>query len=129
MIARSVVGVINSIAIYFAVKHMPIGDMTMIAASSTVFVCIYGRIFLKEEISKINILNILLVLSGIFLITKPSFIFGDFDEDAYTNDKLSIYAITILAVLSIFLFPAISISLRALRGKTKFHDSNYLDLF
>ena len=59
---------------------MPIGDMTMIAASSTVFVCIYGRILLKEEISKINILNILLVLSGIFLITKPSFIFGDFDD-------------------------------------------------
>ena len=103
---------------------MPIGDMTMIAASSTVFVCIYGRIFLKEEISKINILNILLVLSGIFLITKPSFIFGNLDEDAYTNDKLSIYAITILAVLSIFLFPAISISLSALRGKRLSNNSN-----
>ena len=113
---RSVIGIINSIAIYFAVKHMPIGDMTMIASSSTLFVCIYGRIFLKEPILKINLLNIFLVSCGILLITKPTFIFGREDDDLYSNDKTTIYAVAILTVLSIFLFPAISISLRALKG-------------
>ena len=95
---------------------MPVGDMTMIAASSTIFVCVYGRIFLKEPILKVNILNVFLVLCGILLITRPTFIFGHQDVDVYANDKLSVYAVIILSALSIFMFPAISISLRALRG-------------
>ena len=95
---------------------MPIGDMTMIAASSTIFVCVYGRIFLNEQISKVNILNIFLVLCGILLITRPTFIFGEENLSIYSNDKLAVYAFTILSVLSIFMFPAISISLRALKG-------------
>ena len=96
----------------------------MIASSSTLFVCIYGRIFLKEPILKINLLNIFLVLCGILLITKPTFIFGSNDADLYSNDKMTIYAVTILTVLSVFLFPAISISLRALKGIELFIQNN-----
>lgn len=99
---------------------MPIGDMTMIASSSTIFVCIYGRIFLKEPILKMNLLNIFIVLCGILLITKPTFIFGRDDDDLYSNDKMTVYAVTILTVLSVFLFPAVSISLRALKGNELF---------
>ena len=88
----------------------------MIASSSTIFVCIYGRIFLKEPILKINLLNIFLVLCGILLISRPTFIFGRDENDLYSNDKMAMYAVSILAVLSVFLFPAISISLRALKG-------------
>ena len=109
-------GIINSAAIYFAVKHMPIGDMTMIAASSTIFVCVYGRIFLGEPIQKINVFNIALVLIGILLITKPSVIFGNDDDSVYETDELALYAVGTLTALSIFIFPNISIALRALKG-------------
>ena len=109
-------GIINSAAIYFAVKHMPIGDMTMIAASSTIFVCVYGRIFLSEPIQKINVFNIALVLIGILLITKPSVIFGNDDDSVYETDELALYAVGTLTALSIFIFPNISIALRALKG-------------
>ena len=109
-------GIINSAAIYFAVKHMPIGDMTMIAASSTIFVCVYGRIFLSEPIQKINVFNIALVLIGILLITKPRFIFGNDDDSVYETDELALYAVGTLTALSIFIFPNISIALRALKG-------------
>ena len=116
LVTRSITGVINNTAIYFSVKHMAIGDMTMIAASSTIFVFIYGKLLLKEPIQKLNILNIVLVLCGILLITKPTFIFGSDDTDAYAKDGLAVYAVGILTTLSIFMFPVISISLRALKG-------------
>ena len=116
LLVRSVVGIINSAAIYFAVKHMPIGDMTMIAASSTIFVCVYGKIFLSEPIQKINVFNIALVLIGILLITKPRFIFGNDDDSVYETDELALYAVGTLTALSIFIFPNISIALRALKG-------------
>ena len=95
---------------------MPIGDMTMIAASSTIFVCVYGRIFLSEPIQKINVFNIALVLIGILLITKPSVIFGNDDDSVYETDELALYAVGTLTALSIFIFPNISIALRALKG-------------
>ena len=116
LLTRSITGVINNTVIYFPVKHMPIGDMTMIAASSTIFVCMYGKLLLKEPIQKLNILNICLVLCGILLITKPTFIFGRDDNDSYSKDDLAVYAVVILTTLSIFMFPVISISLRALKG-------------
>ena len=95
---------------------MPIGDMTMIAASSTIFVCVYGRIFLSEPIQKINVFNIALVLIGILLITRPSVIFGNDDDSVYETDELALYAVGTLTALSILIFPNISISLRALKG-------------
>ena len=108
----------NNTTGYFAVKHMPIGDMTMIAASSTFFACIYARIFLKEPIQKLNLLNIGFVLVGILLIAKPPFIFGGDDEDLYAKDHLAVYAVTILTIQSIFLYPNVFIALRALKGKS-----------
>ena len=95
---------------------MAIGDMTMIAASSTIFVCIYGKLLLKEPIQRLNIFNIVLVLCGILLITRPTFIFGIDDTDTYAKDNLTVYALAILTTLSILMFPVISISLRALKG-------------
>ena len=62
LIVRSVIGLINNTVGYFAVKYMPIGDMTMIAASSTFFACIYARIFLKEPIKLLNLSNIVFVI-------------------------------------------------------------------
>ena len=120
LVIRSITGVINNTVIYFSVKHMAIGDMTTIAASSTIFVCIYGKFLLKEPIQKLNILNIVLVLCGIVLITKPTFIFGCHNTDLYTKDDLSVYAVAILTTLSILMFPVISISLRALKGMCTF---------
>ena len=102
---------------YFAVKHMPIGDMTMIAASSTFFACIYARIFLKEPIKILNLLNIGFVIIGILLIAKPPFIFGGGQNDIYAKDELAIYAVTILTAQSVFLYPNVFIALRALNGK------------
>ena len=117
LIVRSVIGLINNTVGYFAVKHMPIGDMTMIAASSTFFACIYARIFLKEPIKLLNLSNILFVIVGILLISKPPFIFGGDENDIYSKDNLAKYAVAILTAQSIFLSPNIFIALRALKGR------------
>ena len=116
LMLRSVIGAVNNSAGYFAVKHMPIGDMTMISASSTFFTCIFARIFLKEPIKKLNLINIVFVLGGIMLIARPPFIFGG-ENDLYTKDPLAVYAVTILTVQTIFFYPNIYIALRAIKGK------------
>lgn len=116
LLVRSVIGLINNTVGYFAVKHMPIGNMTMIAASSTFFACIYARIFLKEPIKLMNLLNIGFVLIGILLISKPPFIFGGDENDIYSKDSLAKYAVAILTAQSIFLYPNIFIALRSLKG-------------
>ena len=117
LLVRSIIGSINNTVGYFAVKHMPIGDMTMIAASSTFFACIYARIFLKEPIKILNLFNIGFVIVGILLIARPPFIFWGGKNDIYAKDELAIYAVTILTAQSIFLYPNIFIALRALKGK------------
>ena len=127
LIVRSVIGLINNTVGYFAVKHMPIGDMTMIAASSTFFACIYARIFLKEPIKLLNLSNIVFVIVGILLISKPPFIFGGDENDIYSKDNLAKYAVAILTAQSIFLSPNIFIALRALKGSYTICQ-NYLNI-
>ena len=95
---------------------MPLGDQTMIAASATFFACIYARIFLKEPIKLLNLLNIGFVICGIVLIAKPPFIFGGDDNDIYSEDPLAVYAVSILTAQNVLLYPNIFIALRALKG-------------
>ena len=57
-------------------KHMPLGDVSIISASATFFTCISARIFLKEAIDKLNLINIVFVLGGLILIVQPPFIFS-----------------------------------------------------
>ena len=116
LFARSIIGTVSNCIGYFSVKHMPIGDMTVISASSTFFVCIYARIFLKEPIKALNFLNIGFVICGIMLIAKPPLIFGGDNNDIYSKDKLAIYAVSMLIAQNIFLDPNVFIALRALKG-------------
>ena len=95
---------------------MPIGDQTMVAASATFFACIYARIFLKEPIKILNLVNIGFVISGVLLIAKPPFIFGGSENDIYSEDPLAVYAVSILIAQNFLLYPNIFIALRALKG-------------
>uniref|UniRef100_T1H0U6 EamA domain-containing protein n=1 Tax=Megaselia scalaris TaxID=36166 RepID=T1H0U6_MEGSC len=73
---------------FYAFRHMPLGDASVIIFSTPVFVAIFARLFLKEQCGLINIITIMLTLIGVVLITRPSIIFTQ-PEDEFSNDFLS----------------------------------------
>ena len=112
---RACMGVINITVNFYALKYMPLADAVMINASSCIFTCIHARIFLKEPISKVNCLTIILVLIGLTFIVQPPFIFGQGTID-YSN-KSALIAAIVLVLTAAFVIPFGLVALRALRSK------------
>ena len=69
---------------FYAVRYLPIGDVMMISAIKPAVTTLLSCIFLREACGAIEILNLLLTLTGIFLVVQPSVVFGD-STTSYTN--------------------------------------------
>lgn len=62
---------------FYAFRHMPLADASVIIFSTPVFVAIFARLFLREACGMFNVITILLTLVGVVLITRPPFFFDD----------------------------------------------------
>jgi len=62
---------------FYAVRYLPISDVTMISSIKPVTSTLLACIFLKEACGIFEIMNLILVISGIFLVVQPSVVFGD----------------------------------------------------
>ena len=85
LIFQGVIGGLNSMAHYYAVTVLPLGDVMMISAVKLVFITFFSCIFLKEACGMFEILNISLTVGGILLVVKPPFIFGDSNQEYTTH--------------------------------------------
>ena len=119
----------------YCFKHLPIADATMISATSPMFTVFFARLFIKEPIFKVDLLNFVLVFAGksvflyltatptmiffifvgIIMICKPPFIFGW--TDLYTTDPQAKWAVLALILSSIFIQSNIFVIMRRLKGK------------
>lgn len=81
----------------YAVKHMPLADQRVIFYTSPVYTAILGRIFLKESVSRFDVVAIVLSIGGVVLIARPTFLFGSLGESSSTEQ---IWVPTLLAVAS-----------------------------
>lgn len=88
LVLRCFLGTTGLMLSFYAFRHMPLGDASVIIFSTPVFVAIFARLFLKEQCGLINIITIMLTLIGVVLITRPSIIFTQ-PEDEFSNDFLS----------------------------------------
>lgn len=86
----------------------------MISAASPIFTVFSARVFIKEPVFIIDVVNVMLVFVGIILIVKPSFIFGA--ASMYNDDPYAIYAVIVLTLASIFLQSNVYVVLRMLKG-------------
>lgn len=77
LILRCFMGTTGLILSFYAFRHMPLADASVIIFSTPVFVAIFARLFLKEPCSYFNMFTIILTLIGVVLITRPPFIFDD----------------------------------------------------
>lgn len=118
LILRSFVGTTGLMLSFYAFRHMPLADASVVVFSVPVFVAIFARLFLKEPCGLFNVLTVSLTLVGVVLITRPPFIFGPsipafaLDDRPTSNDLWAA-----VAAFSATLFGANAyVLLRALKG-------------
>ena len=61
----------------FAFTKMTIGDASAIIFSAPAWASIFGRVFIKEDLTWIDIGAVAIGLSGVVMLTRPEVIFGD----------------------------------------------------
>lgn len=91
------------ITLFMAYGLAPAGDVNAIVYSSPLFSGILARIFLKETLAWYDALLSLVSITGVFLISKPEFVFGAADDRGETSNsfKGSLWAIGCLILYSI----------------------------
>lgn len=118
LLLRSFVGTTGLMLSFYAFRHMPLADSSVIVFSVPVFVAIFARIFLKEPCGCFNVITIILTLVGVILITRPPFIFGKhIPSFAFEDQSTSTDLWAAVAAFSATLFGAnVYVLLRALKG-------------
>jgi len=81
---------------FYAVRYLPLADVMMISSIKPISTTLLSCIFLKEACGPLEILNLILVCSGILLVVQPSFMFGSTDQQ-YTFTMLCIAVSLMLA--------------------------------
>ena len=117
--ARPILGLMPLCVYYYAFQRLPLGDIAMIRSSSTLFACIHGRIFLKEPIEKINVVNVVIVLAGIVLMVQPPVIFGSSEDLIYHTDPQALY-VALACLIAAFIEPLKNVVIRRLKGRNLF---------
>mmetsp|Transcript_7683 Transcript_7683/g.14308 ORF Transcript_7683/g.14308 Transcript_7683/m.14308 type:complete len:336 (+) Transcript_7683:249-1256(+) len=80
ILLRGFVGSISTMMYFFAVRMLPLGNTTSIAAASPAVTLVLSKCFLNEEIGLRQIFLVIFVIAGAVLIAKPSFLFGGNEE-------------------------------------------------
>lgn len=76
LLLRCFVGTTGLMLSFYAFRHMPLADASVIIFSTPVFVAIFARLFLKEPCGPFNVATVLLTLLGVVLITRPPVLFA-----------------------------------------------------
>jgi len=97
LLLRGISGTTAMNLMIYAVKHMPLADARVIFYTSPVFTAILGRIFLKESVSKFDVLAMILSIGGVVLIGRPTFLFGSLGKNSGSKQ---VWMPTLLAVLA-----------------------------
>lgn len=114
LLLRSLTGTASLMLSFYAFRHMPLADASVIVFSVPVFTAIFARMFLREPCGVFNVISVLLTLVGVVLITRPPSIFG---YEIAIKDKESSDIWGPVAAFSATLFGAnVYVLLRALKG-------------
>lgn len=65
---RNILGVITFLCFFYSLKHIALFVITFVLNLSPLFTAIYGRLILKENLSWLDLLNMILSMVGVGLI-------------------------------------------------------------
>lgn len=116
LLMRSFTGTASLMLSFYAFRHMPLADASVIVFSVPVFTAIFARMFLKEPCGLFNAFSVILTLIGVVLITRPPLLFGNgVNSLGGSNEHTSMWGA--VAAFSATLFGANAyVLLRALKG-------------
>ncbi|XP_053635556.2 solute carrier family 35 member G1 [Cherax quadricarinatus] len=86
LVLRGLVGATSLMLQFYAFRHMPLADASVIVFSVPVFVAVFARVFLGEPCGLFHGVVILLTVAGVILIARPPLLFGSL-SDAYTLEN------------------------------------------
>ena len=75
---RGFFGFLGLMSLYFSVKLINPSDSTALSNTKLIILAVLARIFLKERFTTIHLFSLLLTISGIVLISQPSFLIKPF---------------------------------------------------
>ncbi|CAI6368773.1 unnamed protein product [Macrosiphum euphorbiae] len=108
LLLRAFAGATTVSLIFYAIRHMPLADASVIVFSVPVMVAIFARIFLKEPCGLFHYFTLFLTMIGVLLITRPPFLFGQ-------STKQYNFLAPLAALLSTFFGAIVYILLRTLK--------------
>ena len=73
LLGRSILGTLGVILYFYCIDNMVLSDSSMLNKLSPFFVIVFSALFLKERITKIQLVAIIAAFLGSLLIIKPSF--------------------------------------------------------
>lgn len=73
LIWRALLGTLGIIANYYAIEHLILADANMLNQLSPFFVIIFSSLFLKEKITKDQLIILIVAFLGSLFIIRPSF--------------------------------------------------------
>ncbi|CAH1246547.1 SLC35G1 [Branchiostoma lanceolatum] len=127
LLGRGMFGAVALCMQFYAFHHIPLGDATTVIFSSPIFIAFFAWLILKESYGWFNFVVTLTTLTGVVLISKPSFIFGSVAAVPNPSEHL-------LGTLSAFggaVFSALALVMIRKLGKTVhfFVHITYLSVF
>ena len=73
IITRALVGFFGIGGFWYSLEFLPVSITATIAALGTMFTTIFANIFLKESITKYDIISFILCFLGVLIINMPAF--------------------------------------------------------
>ncbi|KAH8278629.1 hypothetical protein KR018_006313 [Drosophila ironensis] len=116
LLLRCFMGTSGLMLSFYAFRHMPLADASVIIFSTPVFVAIFARAFLKEPCTLFNVLTINMTLVGVVLITRPPFVFGGEESSSVAAEKSYDIWGPVAAISSTLFGANVYILLRALKN-------------
>ena len=113
LVFRSIIGLLQVIANFYALQQMPLGVVKMIISTKPVFTIIFARVFLKEKSDLLDGISILLLMGGVVTVIQPWDLQSADSDSGYSEHFL---LATILLFLSTGMASNIGIILRKLRS-------------
>lgn len=74
---RSIFNVLSVMLFYFSIQLIDPSDVTALFDCSVIFITLFARIFLKELLTIVHILVLIITVIGVFLISQPEFLFSN----------------------------------------------------
>ncbi|XP_072176369.1 solute carrier family 35 member G1-like [Diadema setosum] len=112
LLLRSIMGSANTMVIFYTYQIMPVANAKAIQYCSPLFTGLLGWLLLKEKFSILDAVLGLVMLTGVFLVAQPTFLFN-LSEQGDPESSSSVLG-ALLSLLAAFLNSATIITLRKL---------------